>query len=54
MFYDDMTNEDILFGVTRGCIEVLYGSNPKNGTSLEELRFKCFQKYTTATACKLT
>lgn len=54
VFYDPEATETMLFSAAAGCIQGLYGSNPIKKTSLEKLRFNCFQKYTTSTACKLT
>ena len=43
-----------LFAAGRSCIEALYGANPQKDIGLNNLRFLCFNKKTTSTACKLT
>ena len=54
VFYSPDATKTNLIAAGRSCIEALYGSNPKNDIGLDNLRFLCFNKKTTSTACKLT
>ncbi|KAF5295080.1 hypothetical protein FQA39_LY13231 [Lamprigera yunnana] len=49
--FNDIIEKYALYG--KSCIEALYNSDPEKTIDLGLLRYRCFQKRTTSTACKL-
>lgn len=53
VFYDPEATKTSLFAAGQACIRGLYGSDPTKNLDLHDIRYRCFVKSTTSTACKL-